>query len=103
MAQVSLPENPENLMWKPENVQDHNLTKFRNWINEKFGEKLENYQELHKWSCQNYDQFWGEIWTFCKVVFSQDYDKVVNTQVPIQEVPKWFPGAKLNYAENLLK
>ena len=98
----AVPEQ-EGLMWRPENVKNHNLTKFRHLINEKYGAKLENYHDLHKWSCENYDLFWKEVWDFCGVVASQTYEQVIDKKVPIDKIPKWFIGAKLNYAENLLR
>lgn len=63
----------------------------------------ENYHDLHKWSVQNRAKFWGEVWGFSKVIHSEPYSSIVDESIPINQIPKWFVGAKLNYAENLLE
>ena len=37
------------------------------------------------------------------IVSSAPASITVDTSVPMNEIPEWFPGAKLNYAENLLR
>lgn len=101
--QVSPSPPMDGLMWSPANVKDHQLTKFRQLVNEKYQLNLEDYSQLHSWSCTNYHQFWGQVWNFCNVISSQEAEHVVDTKQSIDQIPKWFPGAKLNYAENLLR
>ena len=119
MEQVSATSPIEGLMWRPSDVQNHQMTKLREKINAKFNIDLEDYPQFHKWSCENYDQFWGQVLDFCNVVCSlplgpallskyqldivQRPEKVIDKNVPINKVPKWVPGVKLNYAENLLR
>ena len=83
--------------------QHHNLTKLRLLINEKYDVNLEDYHQLHGWSVQNYGSFWSEVWKFSGVISSIESDLPVDTAVPMNEIPEWFPGARLNYAENLLR
>ena len=42
-------------------LQAHKITQLRELINTKYGEQLENYQQLHRWSVQHYDKFWQEV------------------------------------------
>lgn len=93
----------EYLMWNPCPTKDHHLEKLRMQINAEHGIELANYNQLHKWSCDNYDLFWGLVWDYCQVVHSKKADQVIDKSVNIQKVPKWFTGARLNYAENLLR
>lgn len=58
---------------------------------------------MYKWSCNNYSDFWKEIWNFGGLIYSKSYDQVVDVTIPITENPEWFHGATLNYAENILK
>jgi acetoacetyl-CoA synthetase len=60
------------------------------------------YTELHQWSIDQPQAFWAAIWDFCGVVASRRYDRVVDD---FDRMPgaRWFPGARLNYAENLLR
>ena len=104
MDEVSAAPPFEGLMWRPSNVQNHQMTKLREEINAKFNVNLEDYYQFHKWSCDNYDLFWGQVWDFCKIISSnQRPDVVIDKSEPIEKVPKWFNGVKLNYAENLLR
>ena len=34
------------------------------------------YKELYEWSCQNYSEFWEELWQFCDIKYSQSYEEV---------------------------
>uniref|UniRef100_A0A452SYE2 Acetoacetyl-CoA synthetase n=1 Tax=Ursus maritimus TaxID=29073 RepID=A0A452SYE2_URSMA len=64
---------------------------------------LENYDDLYHWSVESYPDFWAEFWKFSGIVFSRMYDEVVDTSKGIADVPAWFKGSRLNYAENLLR
>nr|XP_025872915.1 acetoacetyl-CoA synthetase [Vulpes vulpes] len=64
---------------------------------------LENYDDLYHWSVESYSDFWAEFWKFSGLVFSRMYDEVVDTTKGIADIPEWFKGSRLNYAENLLQ
>ena len=83
--------------------QTHNLTQLRKLINQKYSEQLETYHDLHKWSVEHYDKFWAEVWDFTKIVSSVRSEVAVDRSTPMNDIPVWFPGARLNYAENLLR
>ena len=54
------------------------------------------------WSVERVADFWSAIWDFTGIVYSSRFDKVVDD---IRKFPgaEWFPGARLNFAENLLR
>ncbi|MCD6041146.1 MAG: acetoacetyl-CoA synthase [Burkholderiales bacterium] len=60
-----------------------------------------SYEELHRWSVRSSPEFWNLVWDFCEV----KGEKGKRTLVDGERMPgaKWFPDARLNYAENLLK
>lgn len=62
-----------------------------------------DYFKLHRWSCENYPEFWAELWAFCDVKASAPFEEVVDRTKKISDFPQWFAGARLNFAENLLK
>lgn len=79
------------------------MEQLKNIIQDKYGVKFETYWDLHEWSIKNYAQFWEEIWNFYGVIHSEPYtETAIRTGERIIDT-KWFPGAKLNYAENLLR
>jgi acetoacetyl-CoA synthetase len=70
------------------------------WLKETRGLTFGGYQELWKWSVDELEDFWESIWEFGNVKASRKFDKVlVDSQMP---GAKWFEGARLNFAENLL-
>jgi acetoacetyl-CoA synthetase len=89
-------------MWSP---PDNNVImhRFRRAVNAKFDLRLEDYQDLWQWSVENYADFWEEFFYFSDICFAQAYDEVVDGSKGIADIPEWFRGCKLNYAENLLR
>ena len=96
-------------LWSPtsEQVENANMTKFMNFINLKYSIKLKNYDELYKWSITYIANFWDAVWNFMDVIYSKESKNTI-TQFKNSD-PKdirnytWFNGAKLNFAENLLR
>ena len=62
--------------------------------------------ELWRWSVEHPEKFWPAVWDFGGVI-AEPWDAVLEggeRMVPPGETgPRWFRGAKLNYAENLLR
>jgi acetoacetyl-CoA synthetase len=90
------------LMWEPSG-ETTPMDKFMSQVNEKFGLTLSTYSDLYAWSVSEYDKFWAEVWDFCGIVCSKQYNKVVDMDKKITDIPEWFEGSSLNFAENLLK
>jgi acetoacetyl-CoA synthetase len=70
------------------------------------------YAELYRWSVMQPDEFWIRLWEFSGVIASEHngrhWDEVVRglgrMAPPDPELgPRWFLGARLNFAENLLR
>jgi len=93
----------ENLLWRPHNTSSHHLELFRQEVNRKYDQRLETYADLHRWSVDHYEKFWETVWHYTGVKCSRQPDHTVNRTTPMDCIPRWFPGAKLNYAENLLR
>lgn len=89
-------------MWSPGGELTR-MDEFRESVNNKHNLNLVIYQHLWEWSVQSYDTFWEEFFHFSGLKFSQNYIEVVDTSKNITEIPEWFHGCHLNYAENLLQ
>ena len=92
-------------LWRPsaERIAQAELTKFSDFVVERFPESdLPTYEALHQWSITNTTDFWRCIWDYSGVIASRDSDVVVRD---LQKMPgaSWFPDARLNFAENLLR
>src|SRR5438105_4814294 len=91
-------------MWNPNGLFGiTNIDTFREMINSKFDVNLKTYWDLHQWSIDNYSQFWEQFWHFSHIIDSAPNDLVIDKQKRIDEIPVWFSGAKLNYAQNILE
>jgi acetoacetyl-CoA synthetase len=91
-------------LWEPseERKRKANVTRFIALVNERYGTKLKTYNQLNDWAINNLAHFWALVWEFTAIIASRDYDSVL---VPGQHMidTKWFTGARLNFAENLLR
>lgn len=92
------------LLWEPteERKANANMTSFVNFVNERTGKDLSGYFELYDWSVEDIPDFWAAMWDFSEIRTSQPYETVVDD---LGKFPgaSWFVGAKLNFAENLLR
>ncbi|MHA2252305.1 MAG: acetoacetate--CoA ligase [Candidatus Kariarchaeaceae archaeon] len=94
------------LLWTPskEQIEQANITKFIQFLREKpITTKLKGYKSLYRWSVNNIEDFWEYWWEFAKIIHSESYSKIVENLDKFPPHTKWFPGAKLNFAENLLR
>jgi acetoacetyl-CoA synthetase len=91
-------------LWVPpgERVKQANLTRFLAFVNKKHRLTLGSYPELYGWSIEKPTDFWSTVWEYTEIISSKKFDSVVDD---LGKFPgaKWFPGAKLNFAENLLR
>ncbi|XP_042524891.1 acetoacetyl-CoA synthetase [Dipodomys spectabilis] len=91
------------VMWEPDSKKNTQMDRFRAAAAAACGLALENYDDLYHWSVESYSDFWAEFWKFSGIVYSRMYDEVVDTSKGIADVPEWFKGSRLNYAENILR
>ena len=92
------------MLWKPseKRIKDSNMYKFMVFINEKYGTDFSEYRSLYKWSIDNIPEFWASFWDYADIKYSRSYDTVIDDPNKMPGA-KWFEGARLNFAENLLK
>jgi acetoacetyl-CoA synthetase len=92
------------LLWKPteERKKQANMTRFFTFVSEKHNLKISSYDELYDWSIENIADFWAAMWDFARIKASRNYDEVVDD---LRKFPgaRWLGGARLNFAENLLR
>ncbi|WP_435101268.1 acetoacetate--CoA ligase [Arhodomonas sp. AD133] len=78
-----------------------NMAQYMRWLEEKGYGHFRDYAALHRWSVENLETFWATIWEYTGIIASEPYERVLGRR----EMPgaEWFPGAKLNFTENLLR
>ena len=91
-------------LWEPSEdwIKNAEISHFIELVNKEFGQNIKGGIDLYKWSIESIEDFWAAMWDFGGIIASKKYDKVVED---ITKFPgtKWFPGARLNFAENMLK
>jgi acetoacetyl-CoA synthetase len=91
-------------LWEPSSgrVAAANLTAFMRQIARDFGVVMRTYEELYAWSIAEPERFWRAAWSYCGVVATTQGERVL---VDGDRMPgaRWFPEARLNFAENLLQ
>jgi acetoacetyl-CoA synthetase len=80
----------------PQRIEQANLSRFMSDLG------IKNYSQLYEWSVNHPEQFWPAVWRFCGVKASRQWDSVL-TDGDKMPGAKWFEGAHLNFAENLLR
>lgn len=66
-------------------------------------ENSQDYESLYKWSCKHRAEFWNFTFNYFPIVYTGTVpNPVVDEKARIDQVPKWFEGVKLNFAQNIL-
>lgn len=91
-------------LWTPseKRKRDANITRFIHGIGARHKLDFPSYSELYNWSVEDIAGFWKAVWDFSEIVSSKQYDQVVEDLTKFPGT-RWFPGARLNFAENLLR
>ena len=90
-----------SLLWTPsdEVVENANITHYMHWLNRQKNLEFSHYSELWRWSVEKVGDFWESLFEYFDVQYSQGWQTpLANAAMP---GAIWFPGAKLNYAENI--
>jgi len=90
-----------DLLWQPtpDVIEAANLTRYMHWLETHHGLKFQDYRGLWQWSVTDIEAFWASLFDFFDLRYSQPWQTVLTAR----DMPgaQWFPGARLNYAENI--
>ena len=94
----------ETPLWSPspQRVADANMTAFMRRVNERHGTALATYAQLYRWSVDHLEDFWAAMWDFGGVVAETRGERVIADRDRMPGA-RFFPEARLNFAENLLR
>jgi acetoacetyl-CoA synthetase len=92
------------LLWQPSEqaIEQAQLTQFARQVIRKRRLDLNSYAEFYRWSVDQPEQFWSDLWEFSGIVALRKGSTVL---VDGDKMPgaRWFPEARLNFAENLMR
>ena len=90
-------------LWSPpaDTVAKSNMTRFMRLVDERHGLGLDGYEALHRFSVERREDFWSAVWDFGGVIGEKG-------ETPLKDGERmpgaaFFPDARLNFAENLLR
>ena len=92
------------LLWtpSPERIAASRMDAFRRFVNQRRQLELDDYFALHRWSIEQRADFWQDITEFFDIRFSSPAGQVLQ-EGPTMPSAHWFVGARLNFAEQLLR
>ncbi len=97
-----------DISWKPSarRIADSNISRFIQFANRRYGATIDSgiltdSPQLYEWSIREPENFWNALWDFANVIAQTRGSR---TLVDGDKMPgaRWYPDARLNYAENLL-
>lgn len=92
------------VLWQPSDARRAraNLSRFIALIRQQLDPRVHDWDSLYRWSVERPQDFWSAMWEFGEVISStRGHDRTENW--PAMPGTRWFPQARLNFAENLLK
>jgi acetoacetyl-CoA synthetase len=91
-------------IWSPteQAIEHAQITQFARHVVRKYKLDLNTYPDFYRWTVDHPEEFWSEVWDWCGVIAAKKGGTVL---VDGDKMPgaKWFPEARLNFAENLLR
>jgi acetoacetyl-CoA synthetase len=92
------------LLWKPtqQKITNSNMYKFMQSVNNRYDLQMTSYEQLHQWSIENIADFWQHFWQYADIQCSNTFDEILDDPNKMPYA-KWFTGATLNFAQNLLR
>ena len=92
-----------DILWTPTaaRIAGANMTALMRDLAQEYGVSFADYRAFHAWTLREPEKFWLHVWDDCKVrgssgdIVVEGYDRMPGA--------RWFPEARLNYAENLLR
>jgi acetoacetyl-CoA synthetase len=90
-------------LWEPsaERREQATVAAFMRWAGERHGRVFEDYDELWRWSVDELEQFWADVWEYFDVIADGSPERVLaDASMP---GARWFEGTELNYAEHIFR
>ncbi|MCE1161874.1 MAG: acetoacetate--CoA ligase [Thiomonas sp.] len=100
-----MPDSEQNQpLWspQPQRIAASHVEAFRHWVNDRHGLQLQTYQDMLDWSVAEQAKFWDAVWETSGVIAEHKGERVL---VDAGRMPgaRFFPDARLNFAQNLLR
>lgn len=96
--------NASTYLWSPspERAACTHMERFRLQLNDQLGLSLSGYADFHRWSICEPEKFWSAVWDYAGIKSATRGERVLENNHAMPGA-RWFPEARLNFAENLLQ
>jgi acetoacetyl-CoA synthetase len=86
----------------PQAIKYTNMSRFLEHVRANGEPEINDYPQLYRWSVEHPERFWPQVWNFSGIRASRNCDAAL---VDGDKMPgaRWFTGARMNFAENLLR
>jgi acetoacetyl-CoA synthetase len=103
MGGAVLADDAPPLLWEPspEVKRRSHFARYLAWLERERGLRFAGYHDAQEWSATHIEEFWASLWDFFAVKAAEPYETVLASRG--MPGARWFPGARLNYAENALR
>lgn len=90
------------VIWNPspEYIAQTNIAKFAEWVKERYGVDVSDYNAMWEWSTSDLAAFWSAIWEYFEIGKPGEYDEVLAD--PTMPGSRWFTGARANLSAYIL-
>jgi acetoacetyl-CoA synthetase len=97
-------QHADRPLWQPsqQRIAAANLSAFMGYVREQYGVATADYAQLYAWSIEDLERFWHAVWSFCGVIAATQGDVILGDRDRMPGA-RWFPDARLNFAENLVR
>ncbi len=98
-------ESGPEVLWEPpaEACYASMVGRFMDAVGERHGTRLDDYDALWRWSVDNLETFWAEVWDFFDIRCAQPYDRVLAGEMPaarwLRTRPRSMPSPPLRPRE----
>ncbi|KAI1614735.1 acetoacetate-CoA ligase [Exophiala viscosa] len=90
-------------LWEHPDPKSTEMYKFKTSLEKKLGTTFKDYDALYDWSVTHRSDFYRYTFQYFPLVYSGTVpNPVVDEFAPMDTIPRWFTGVKMNFAENIL-
>ena len=94
---------PGDVVWSPPDDarSRYRVGQYLDWLEATHGVALPDRPALWRWSVEHVEDFWASLWRYFDVLSHASHSTVLASR----RMPgaRWFPGARLNYAEQVFR
>lgn len=93
-----------DVLWQldPDKQKQTKLFEFISQIEKRYKLDFSSYHDFYNWTIEHPELFWQDFLGYSKIILTKPYHKVLQKNKVFNK-NKWFPGSKLNFAQNLLE